>query len=772
MIVTCDKCGKKFNASDAMSGKRVRCRSCGQAITIPGGPEEDAPAPRTMVSQGSKSGTVYADTSPKGASESSKAGTRAGVRQPPVGAREGQAEEPDQEVERDPSIMEGGRFNTLLDFPGSPVIDQVLPIVLLVLSVGWLFAQTMGSNELDKTWVALARVGVFWLLYLAIVFPLARAGSLAGGRKAEVQPPPQHGFRVLSTFAFPSVLAYILWSIVGGVGSVVMALIIGLVVALAAHLLLYRLRPDEGTRALPIVAGWYGGAVVAAALALLALNFGVEQIMIAARNAHEYAESPLGHHLPWNPPPAPVVVDSSPKKVVPPKPIVPTVVETPTTQTVAVAATQETSPVTLPSNAVAVANADPFASTPATPMVTPAPGGVPDPSAVKPTEPAVASLPTTPTDTQLTVQPPRPASDEADVARTSPLVEDAKVLTEVGEFDDAVFPVAGGRAVLLVEHKDQTADDLSVWDTGTLTKVGATTSSREQGAAPQYAVSGDGRYVAWVSTFPTLSIQVYSTAEKRVGVVNLNKSIGTPTVLGFNESGTIWVLWRSATGEGYGLQGLDVKTSATKRQFEMPNYVGGDANHAFSADGKYVAVLRLGPRQSYELTVYALASGQMFRRFPVTGMDAQMKIEPTAITFSPDGQKVATVVERNGQGLIMGFSMPTTDGKPVAQQLFPAGFIGGGPDSPVARVRDRVASFDYLPGNAQWLVYGIGVYGVTGGETVGDLALNNVVAQRVVDATNLELVTRGAPGAPGNDPGKPARCRLLAVKLKARSDAR
>src|SRR4051812_8232152 len=40
ITVECSSCGKQYNAPEAMAGKSVKCKNCGQIFQIPGGGEQ------------------------------------------------------------------------------------------------------------------------------------------------------------------------------------------------------------------------------------------------------------------------------------------------------------------------------------------------------------------------------------------------------------------------------------------------------------------------------------------------------------------------------------------------------------------------------------------------------------------------------------------------------------------------------------------------------------------------------------------------------------
>src|SRR5688500_3781319 len=51
VTAVCTGCEKRFNAPDALAGKKVRCKHCGAAFRVPGGPAEAASAPTTTTTR-------------------------------------------------------------------------------------------------------------------------------------------------------------------------------------------------------------------------------------------------------------------------------------------------------------------------------------------------------------------------------------------------------------------------------------------------------------------------------------------------------------------------------------------------------------------------------------------------------------------------------------------------------------------------------------------------------------------------------------------------
>src|SRR5687768_12830235 len=139
IAIQCEHCNKKYNAPDSMAGKRIKCRNCGKIVLIPA--SDDGPDMSALESlEGSAIGM-------ESAQESSRAGSRhgtggAGAGRPGTGtgkgiahtmtrtgeaAELGVADEADALIPRRPSLA--------FDFPGAAVIDNIAPVLLVVLGL-------------------------------------------------------------------------------------------------------------------------------------------------------------------------------------------------------------------------------------------------------------------------------------------------------------------------------------------------------------------------------------------------------------------------------------------------------------------------------------------------------------------------------------------------------------------------------------------------------------------------------------------------------------
>jgi predicted Zn finger-like uncharacterized protein len=733
MTIQCDSCGKRFNASDALAGKRVRCRGCGQIITVP---KLEEPIDDDI--EDTRANAPVPARSPNR--------SQAGGRLNPIKEKTiTPTDDSGYELDDDDGNARGRqnvRRNTLLPFPGSAIVDRLLPHFLLFLSLGWVTIEMLRNNEIGPMWVPIVRVGTFAIIYLIAVWPVTRYGSARGAEQAGVELPPNHAWRVLSTFAFPATLGYVLWSINGGLGSFVAGAVVGLVIALGAYYILFRLQPDEAAKAMPWVGGFYIASVVAGVAAFVGINFATMTILSAGRTAHLYRTSPLGQHLAWDPPVPPE--DASQLALRPTPPLVRNKVTTgPSTMQSALDTGTPAPPTGITAPAIVQGNGKGPAGENVPPGTSQPVTNSSAVGTVVTVEPTGGSPLFGPDDTDDVTAGTTPAVTPQETGPTRPL-------TELGSFSSAIFPITPSHHVLVVRKRD-TQDLVEVWDLSKNQKIGETGFQRDLTQSPDYALSPDGKWIVRLNAFPTLSVITWSVPDNRPGkVIVLNKNLGQPSIVGFADKSQVWLKWeKQDMGQlKAGLEGFDVSTTQVIKRVEILNYVQTAAGVAISPDGKLFAAVKTmkGPA-NHEVSITNLKTGQLFRRLPLVGVDARFVEGATGLAFSSDMSKLALVLESNNQGLLLDWQISTgVDSKPLHQHLFPGGFAGAGSD-PMGGHRLRNEDGDrrkleWLPDNSGWLVNGTGMYDANNGMLTHDLGVEGAVSQRVLDPSTIAIVAR------------------------------
>src|SRR5688500_6525128 len=149
--VQCEHCNKKYNAPDSMAGKRIKCRHCGKIVLIPAA--DDGPDMSALESlEGSAIGMESAHESSRagsghgtGGAGAGRAGTGTGKAIAHTMARTGDAAE--SSVADEGYALIQRRRSLAFDFPGAAVIDNIAPVLLVVLGLGWLSVMAVFSTQ-------------------------------------------------------------------------------------------------------------------------------------------------------------------------------------------------------------------------------------------------------------------------------------------------------------------------------------------------------------------------------------------------------------------------------------------------------------------------------------------------------------------------------------------------------------------------------------------------------------------------------------------------
>src|SRR5690242_15602493 len=195
-----------------MAGRRVRCKHCGTTFQLPPNPtsadpfehHEDAAVVEApaVVSRG-----VFDEPAPPPPRQTypGAAPPRPAPEIPPPFGDE--PYDPDADVD---SVFQDAfqefapaRGNTPFVFPGSHLLDQWLPLALVVISLGWLGYQIFSSLDNDPAWVGVVRMLVLLLAYAGIVFPLCLMGVRMAARKLNYDLPSGTPCRAFATFLLP-----------------------------------------------------------------------------------------------------------------------------------------------------------------------------------------------------------------------------------------------------------------------------------------------------------------------------------------------------------------------------------------------------------------------------------------------------------------------------------------------------------------------------------------------------------------------------------------
>ncbi|HSV12822.1 MAG TPA: hypothetical protein VLI90_01085, partial [Tepidisphaeraceae bacterium] len=343
ITAVCPSCGKRFQAPAQFAGKRVKCKQCGVVFQIAAqGGGAAAPAAgtagtqRNQTNSQSKAGDqIDIDDSlaqlesvasfagedappPQASRAGSKVGSKAGAAggtsagagaggKPRIVGRDElntkmEANPDAEEVELEGPTDVSYRANVLkFRYPGAKIIDQWLPLFLLVLGFGLM---AMVISPRDQTygirWIAAARFVIPVLLYRILILPMAMAMVHKAGQEMRYQMPPNEKLRGFATYLPALAFAFTFWTASGGsVLGLILGAFIGLALSSAALWLLFRLRDEEVSTSIGYGAGGFGIGMGIAIALILGLNLLMTVVLTQTKSQAKVPASPFGPNLSW-----------------------------------------------------------------------------------------------------------------------------------------------------------------------------------------------------------------------------------------------------------------------------------------------------------------------------------------------------------------------------------------------------------------------------------------------------------------------------------------
>jgi hypothetical protein len=641
--IRCPSCSKLYAADNRMVGKKIRCRNCNTVFAVEAPIDEPVTAP--VGAAGASGAAMRAhriDDRAHHLEASDLTGTHRAMETP--------AEPPEQD-DAFPPVSEKPVLKPSLpqQFPGSVVIEAWLPLALSLIAAVWCISTTFSNNTSGKTWVPLVRIAIVAALFILLVLPVTYKVVKGQFKQMLRLLPPNPRFRVAATFALPAALGYFFWLNIGSVAGLLTGLILGLVLVAAVFWLLMRLEPQEAATVFAWAAGAFlitiaiSGGILAGASALL------NQAMISA---HEigFLESPLGGPLAWTAPtPPPVkppkidlnsgfdhVASSNPPASQPYK-------------NVAIN-NQDTAPADAPTTQVAVA---------------PPPGeGVSNP-------PPKKSI-----DANLFGNPDEDSFVAGIRQSNMPWVYRVTRPDAQSSFDYMLNPIGTSSFVGLVNSDGQMKVKLgqvtgnSYGETPTPILLNAEIRDPEVFAS-EYSLSADGKVLLHLQGF---QVQVIPTGDTQRSFINLMQpqfhgAPLKPTLLGaIRETGDpqFVVRWTAANCEqyvqrySYTIQnGRNLLSNAFIK--DPPAPLDACAVSTNPNDQIFYATLFERPGKPPQIRAYNLSSASSDSRpgsMPSAVQDLS-DFEHAEIAFSPDGKKVALLLEKGDEGRVTQWSIGT-----------------------------------------------------------------------------------------------------------------
>jgi hypothetical protein len=339
---------------------------------------------------------------------------------------------------------------------------------------------------------------------------------------------------------------------------------------------------------------------------------------------------------------------------------------------------------------------------------------------------------------------PEPTAPPPPIA--SPIVKNSDVSPISGDFEEVINPLVDSKSLAVVRHGDDNNNiDIEVFNIDSWKSQGSIKFDTRAEAGRRRVLSPDGKLLARIVSFPSLSVQTSSFADSRVNNVYFNDIPGTPELVGFLSNSALLIQWQKELNRT-ALEIVDVSTHARiARTGDLPAFTLGESTLAVSHDGT-MAAIAVKLNNVPTILIYNLQNGAQQAVVRILSLDAKWPVTPTGLAFSPDNRQLAVLFEQSGAALLQcyQFAADQTSMKQQLEQVYPAGPIRGG--SPRQYSGSALA---WLPNSDGWLIYGQAAFSASTGQSFAELGISDVWSCRVIAPDLAELVTdpNGASGS-------------------------
>jgi hypothetical protein len=767
--IECVHCHKRYNAPAAMAGKKVKCKHCTKVFAIPLDGAQPGDAGLSTAGDevaesgapigGSRGGTAVGAKVNSG----SRGGGKLGQAGAGIGSRMARREDADEIAIAEPRGAGGMlRPSVPFDFPGAGPIDQLAPLLLTVLGLAWLAHTAIQTNMTGQGWVGFVRVGAYLALALGVAFPLGYWAVSYAAQKCRFMMPPAAPLRALGAFTLAFAVTFVFWLGSGTAGMLIFGAIVGLVLACAAVWFLFRVQTHEMSTVLGGSVAAFVGAVLISYFVLFGVNLVFAKVAEKG-GANQLAMSPMGPFA-WDVP----VVDPNAGKGQPKTSVAVAIPDTqPTTPDGGDTGTGTISTTQQSTTRTTVATTQDAATRPANPgdpgtAIALAVPGTNDPKMTEPkgTDPAATVVKPTPPDVGTPVKPGNPGGiavtpPPAPVSN-SPLVEKLIPVADLGDCNYVVFSGGPGNVVAAVKV-GPTEEAVEFFAGNPLVKRGENIFPVEKDVQQNYVLSASGETLARMVSWPKLGVQLWSTsANKELKTVPLKPENGTPELVGFGANDSLVIVWKGTRAK-QDVEVINAKGAQPQALafFVIDTVERAPGNPSISPDGRQLALAANAPDKAgvmrggvdlWNLTTTARTPP------PLRTLDVPLTtwVKPTGMAYGPAGATLAAYFEQDGRGVV--YAYRTADVKPRELLFRAPPYPAGAGEGFVGR------TFDWVDANT-WLLMGRALIDADTGKVLGDLGVENVRAQRVVDKDTLLLQTQGADGRAG----------LVQVKLNAQA---
>ncbi len=700
----CPQCGKAYAAEDNMAGQEVLCRKCGAGFRLPA-PGADSNVMAELTSPGGSSRQDLSDTDTPGALGSGTAKVEtfdSGMKERGVGSAKSRLDVNGPVDAYDlggtPAARAMGE-SPPFDFPMAADLDRWLPkliISLMLLWTGWQASGWTPVHPSDTTETAgRAQPSWSWFLlagWLLIVYLVVWLPIVSASvRRAMAQMSLRIPLPRMARVATIAVLPFAVGAVFWLTGESIASLITGVILGcIPAGGAAFFLLRLRDRQIVQALAPIMTGIAIAAVISA-GLTWGVSSFLGTTLRTYKMTDVFAGSPL------------------------------------------------------------GPCLTWPAHKLATADPGPRSTPGTANPTRPAGTGQP-------------RPKTQTA-IAVASPLVERIEPVSVGDDFDAAVFPrqpsenfdmsvvPPKARDFVAIQRRGKTEETVDLMFVGEA-PVLATAKFAAEEALGEVALSGDGRSLARLASFPRLSVHVWSFTTGRVARwFDLTRDGGPYRIVGFSARGEILVqsaraLRGTERVAGLSLEWLDPQTGGRRPAMDLPGSYSPVVT--YTRDLSHVAVINTA-RETPVLEIYQVPATGLpaaATQILLDGVDAALAARPSAVALSPDHTRVAVTFEQKGQLVLMLWDAAT--GTSLANYVFP-----GGLDLPASAQVNPQRSLIWLADPSVLLYAGNVAFDPNTGRCFGSLALGDVVQVLPIGGRSMwvELVEAGG------------RHRLVKVKL-------
>lgn len=700
----CPQCGKAYAAEDNMAGQEVLCRKCGAGFRLPA-PGADSNLPAELTSPPGSSQQDLSDTDTAGAVDSGAAKVEtfdSGMKERGVGSAKSRLDVNGPVDSYELGGTAAGRAlgeNPPFDFPMAADLDRWLPKLVIALMLVWTVWQASGWTPLHPGEPETGRTQPSWSWFLLAGWLLIVYLAVwlpivyASVRRAMTQMALRVPLRRMPRVAAIAVLPFAVGAVFWLTGESIASLITGVILGcIPAGGAAFFLLRLRERQIVQALPPIIAGIAIAAGISA-GLTWGVSSLLGTTLKTYRMTDVFAGS--PFGP------------------------------------------CLTWPERELAAVS----------------PGSRSIPGTGNTARPGVTGQPRPRPQTPITV--------------TSPLVERIEPVAVGDDFDAAVFPRQPSenfdmsvvpprvRDLVAIQRRSKTDETVDLMFVGEAPVLATAKFSAEEGLG-EIALSGDGRSLARLASFPRLSVHVWSFSTGRVARwFDLSRDGGPYRIVGFNARGEILVqsgrvLRGTERVPGLSLEWLDPQTGGRRPAMDLPGSYSPVVT--YSRDLSHVAVINTA-REMPVLEIYQVpVTGLPPRPVQILldGVDAALAARPSAVALSPDNGRVAVTFEQKGQLVLMLWD--ATTGTSLADYVFP-----GGLDLPGSTQANPQRSLVWL-GDPNALLYaGNVVFDPNSGRCFGSLSLGEVAQVLPIGGRSMWVELAATAG----------RHRLVKVKLSS-----